>query len=110
MWRGLSILTLLVLIGGCASQRKPAQTAADPLLVARSYEPGSAGALVFDPPVISGQPPLQLARDLRTPEAFVGYETTATYFYLRIDDRDASDYSSRYERRAISHKIGVSYR
>jgi hypothetical protein len=69
--------------------------------------------LVFDPPVISGERPLELARDVRQPSAFVGFdEVTTTHFYLRTDDRQfMTDWEgNRYERRAISEKFGVRYR
>jgi hypothetical protein len=66
---------------------------------------------MFDPPISAGQPPIDLARDDRAPAAFAGYDsTTATYFYIRTDDRQTSDHGDRYERRAISEKVGVSYR
>jgi hypothetical protein len=103
------ILAVLTLTCGCASQqqRKPAEQPVAYL----EYEPATAGSLVFDPPVTAGQAPLELSRDDRTPGAFVGYESlTATYFYLRIDDRMTNDFSDRYERRAVSEKVGVTYR
>ena len=54
---------------------------------------------------------MELSRDGRAADAFVGYETqTATYSYLRTDDRQTDDGSNRYERRAVSTKVGVSYR
>jgi hypothetical protein len=48
-------------------------------------------------------------------DAFVGYESvTATYFYLRTDDRQMDNSNlhnnDRYERRAVSEKVGVTYR
>jgi hypothetical protein len=107
------IVTIGLLSGGCASQHKPTEQADATTQPAGlvEYEPSSAGSLVFDPPVTVGQPPLELSRDDRTPAAFVGYESqTATYFYLRIDDRSTSDFSDRYERRAVSEKVGVTYR
>lgn len=58
-----------------------------------------------------------LAREGREPEAFVGYaEGVAEYFYLRWDDRQSNwgagrhGGDDRYERRAISEKVGVLYR
>ncbi|HMB96178.1 MAG TPA: hypothetical protein VKK61_09080 [Tepidisphaeraceae bacterium] len=93
---------------GCAAQKAQpqAQVQAFP-----HYEAGSSGSLVFDPPVTIGQQPLQLSRDDRQPAAFAGYDSSiATYFYVRTDDRQTSDRSDRFERRAISEKVGVNYR
>lgn len=109
--RACGIFAVLLLgAWGCASQPKPQ---AEPKAVAAApvYGEASAGALVFDPPVIAGQPRPELARQDRIPGAFVGYESiTATYFWVRVDDRMDSDFNDRYERRAISTRVGVSYR
>ena len=105
---GIGII-IAILLGGCAAQKHPAQT--PPQAPARTYQPAASGSLVFDPPVTLGEPPVELSRDGRAPDAFVGYESqTATYTYLRLDDRQTNDSSSRYERRAISTKVGVTYR
>jgi hypothetical protein len=89
------------------------------------YEAVPAAALVFDPPVVRQAPPIDLSRYGRAPEAFVGYEQgTVEYHYVRVDDRQrAGDgwnrgfgwggswgYGDRYERRAVSERIGVRYR
>ena len=99
--------TALIFVGmgvGCAHQHEA--TTISPV-----YGSASAGALAFDPPVISDQPQLALGREVRTPGAFVGYESvTANYYYLRIDDRQTDDNTDRYERRVISEKVGVTYR
>lgn len=111
----------LVLLGpvGCVS--RPRGVARD-----RAYDPfdaarPAAAALVFEPVIAYDGPALDLSRDGRESEAFVGYpEGVAEYFYVRWDDRQA-DYShgrrgfgsgtyDRYERRAISEKVGVLYR
>ena len=84
----------------------------DPFAAARP----AAAALVFEPPVVRDVPPPMLARDGRGPEAFVGYpEGVAEYFYVRWDDRQSNwgrgrHGGDRYERRAISEKVGVLYR
>jgi hypothetical protein len=104
MRMGACIL-LIALASGCASQ-KPA-----PAPAVRFYESRSAGSLVFDPPVTSGLEPLELARQDRNPEAFAGFDdTTATFFWVRTDDRFTDDRSGRFERRAVLTKVGVSYR
>jgi hypothetical protein len=105
-WGACIILTVLAC--GCAAQRKPpeAEQPRPPL-----YHPAAAGSLVFDPPVTFGQPPVELSRASRNPDAFVGYESTSfTYFYIRADDRFSDDDHNRYERRAVSTRVGVSYR
>jgi hypothetical protein len=109
---GLTILAAL-LLGGCASaQPKPIVVNTLP-----AYRPARASALAFDPPATAGHAPLDLDREGRSSEAFVGYDSlTATFSYLRTDDRQfiqGGDQGGRgdfYERRAISTKIGVSYR
>jgi hypothetical protein len=108
---GVSII-IGILLSGCAAQKHPSADASKPQpLAPPRYLPAASGSLVFDPPVTLGEPPLQLSREGRAPDAFVGYEsTTATYFYLRVDDRQTSDAGNRYERRAISTKVGVTYR
>ena len=108
----------LVLATGCATQPKQRAVAAldDEFDAARPA--AVAGALVFEPPIAQDGPLLELARDGRAPEAFVGYaEGVTEYFYLRWDDRQTNyghghhggnfDY---FERRAISEKMGALYR
>lgn len=102
------MIAALFLVGCAHHGAKPATTQAT---LKAAYEPSAAGALVFDAPVTQGQPPLQLSREGRATDAFMGYEsTTATYFYVRSDDRFTDDHSNRFERRAISTRVGVSYR
>jgi hypothetical protein len=83
-----------------------------------------AAALVFDPPVARQEPPLQLSRQGRATEAFVGYEQgIVEYHYVRVDDRQRTGagwdrgfgvgwgaWGDRYERRAVSERFGVRYR
>lgn len=103
--------------GGCARQpghaKRPRADQDDALLAAARP---AAAALVFEPPVARDVPPPMLARDGRHPEAFVGYaEGEREYFYLRWDDRQSNwgrgrHGGDRYERRAISERVGVLYR
>ncbi len=97
---------MLCLAGGCAS-RQPTDNA-------RTYAPAPATALVFDPPIAFGEPRIDLPREARERSAFWGYEeTTTTFFYLRIDDRQdewGGRARDRYERRAITERSGSSYR
>jgi hypothetical protein len=110
------IILAAFLAAGCARQPRHREVAAreDRFAAARP----AAAALGFDPPVAYDGPPLELARDGRAPEAFVGYaEGVTEYFYLRWDDRQTNygrghhggnfDY---FERRAVSEKTGALYR
>ena len=113
----LVIAAAAFVAGGCArksghvNRAEPDQ--GDVLLAAARP---AAAALVFEPPMARGGPPLMLAREGRQPEAFVGYaEGEREYFYLRWDDRQSNwdrgrHGGDRYERRAISEKVGVLYR
>ncbi len=114
---GTCIIVLAAISGGCAAQSKQPQAAATkPSLAAPvvHYQKASNASLAFDPPVTIGQPPLQLSREGRSPEAFVGYDSlTATYFVQHSDDHQLDTSHSRFgtfERRAVSTKVGVSYR
>jgi hypothetical protein len=111
MRMGVLIITV-ALMGGCAAQKPVSRN--EPVTASR-YLPATSGSLVFDSPITQGDPRPDLSRQGRGTDAFVGYETqTTTYFYLRTDDRVASDWShggnNRYERRAVSTMVGVSYR
>jgi hypothetical protein len=122
------------LLGGCAHSNRPSRQvnagddvdapAAQAVYRERASRP-AASALVFSPPVSQDLPALELSRDERQPSAFVGYpEGVAEFFYVRWDDRQVgggshghqhggsggSGYHDRYERRAVSEKVGVLYR
>lgn len=110
---------VVMLASGCAtdSKKKPgsakAELAPTTLPVQHRYERARAGSLVFDPPVTQGQLPLRLAREDRNPDAFVGYDSVyTTYFYLRTDDRQHGGdiRNDRFDRRAVSTKVGATYR
>ena len=107
------------LAAGCA--RDPARVdrgAAEQEDAALADARPAAAALVFEPPAALDVPPEMLARDGRQPEAFFGYaEGVSEHFYLRWDDRQSNwgrghngHGGDRYERRAISEKVGVLYR
>ncbi len=102
--RSILIAALLSLLASCTSTRP--QPAAS---VAPHYEDAPAAALAFTPPIAMDQPPLMLAREPREPAAFVGFEDlTATFFYICNDDVQFHD--GWMVRRALSEKVGVSYR
>jgi hypothetical protein len=114
-YRALIVLALFLAAGCATPSRRRAVVAQD---VGLDAAKPAAAALVFDAPVAYDGPPLELARDGRAPEAFVGYaEGVTEYFYLRWDDRQTNFGHGRhggnfdyFERRAISEKVGALYR
>ena len=116
MSRAAPVVALALLVVGCARQpRPPADREADQAFAAARP---AAAALVFEPALVREGPPVELSRDGRQPEAFVGYaEGVAEYFYVRWDDRQGNWGTGRhgggfdrFERRAVSEKVGALYR
>jgi hypothetical protein len=103
-WMGISIIVLLA--GGCATQQAP-KSAAAPMAAQRT-----ATALAFDPPILSGQPRLDLSRETREPSAFVGYDSvTTSSFDVYTDNRQSNEPGeSGYDRDSVTEKVGVSTR
>src|SRR4051812_4826853 len=103
-----------MLLGGCAAKPQAAtisHTGVQAPVVDRNYDDAAVAALVFDPPIAQNEIPLELARESRQAGAFVGYEQlTTTFFYLRTDDRWRGDGTDHYERRALSERVGMSFR
>lgn len=67
----------------------------------------TSAALAFDPPVTLVEPRLNLSRSARGEAAFAGFEdVTTTYFYVRTDDRQTTDFTDRFRREGYSAKIG----
>jgi hypothetical protein len=101
----------LVIVGlmvgcGCAAPKAPPAVSAKP-----TYVDVSAASLAFSPPVALNEAPVFLSREARQPGAFVGFdELTATFSYVRTDDRQDADGTTWVMRRAISERVGVSYR
>jgi len=106
----ITILSLLVLIGGCATKR-PTATAQRQDAESR-YSSASVGTLAFDPPVTQYGQRLNLGRDSRQASAFVGFDqTVARSFYIVSDDHQVQQNGpSRFEHRSISVEVGTSYR
>lgn len=109
---GACILMAVLMTGCVSSQPAPKPMLNHSLRVAQRS--GNAAALAFDPPVASDMDPLDLSRDGRREEAFMGYDSlTAEYYWLHTDDRQV-DYwdgrGDRFERRAVSTRVGVRYR
>jgi hypothetical protein len=129
--RQIAFVGLCALLSGCANAgRRPSAAATQP-----SHDQGAAlagywlparpaAALVFASPMTEDAPPLDLSRDDRQPSAFVGYpEGVVEFFSVHWMDRQAggsgggwggssgsgwgSGYGDRYERCAVSAKVGV---
>ena len=101
-----AVAVLLLGLWGCAASGQRQQAAAPP-----QYQDAPAVSLVFDPPAALDQPPMLLPREPRQPAAFVGFEDlTATFFYIRQDDRQMSWRDHGVFREAVSERVGVSYR
>ena len=115
--RTATFIILALLAGGCASQ-----TVVSPEQLDARYSPSATGALSFDPPVLAGEPRLDLSRGPRESSAFAGFEApSATYYDIRTEDRQVEPnwqpsnvrgwYSGdQYERDAVSERVGVNYR
>jgi hypothetical protein len=108
---------LFILLGmtvGCASNRVPPVATAAPAPAAARYDDAVAAALVYDPPVVVNSPRIDVSREGRAPSAYAGFEEiTTTFYYLRIDDRQLTTggvNNDRFERQAITQRVGVSYR
>ena len=103
----IALLVLsLSLLAGCTNKSMP-QTLHSP----HRYDDLASSSLAFSPPIAQNEPPVLLPRDQRQPGVFIGFEdVSASYFYIRTDDRMTNDGTDHYVRRAIIEKIGVSYR
>jgi hypothetical protein len=120
---GAIILIFSLTAAGCAHQQRATAPSTQPTVV---YIDQPVVALAYAPPVAQGNGYGSLDRAGRQPQAFVGYETLVTeYFWLRTDDRFrfytsgggrsgsghgsgfGSTANDRYERRAVSTRIGV---
>jgi len=76
------------------------------------YVDRPAAALAYAPPVADAGLPMEqiVDRAPRQPRAFIGYASSVTeYFWLRTDDRlrFGQGAEDRYERRAVSTRVGV---
>lgn len=115
-WSLLLILFPIVSFGCASRPVEPAhscQTSHDcpPVATVAIEDSAVAAALVFDPPVMVNNPPLNLSRSARNPAAFVSFDQTITTFYfLRSNDRQIIGAAPYAERRAVTERFGVSYR
>lgn len=123
MLRRHLLLVAIVYLSGCQTKQAPRAVAQREVPLPQA-EAVVASALVFDPPVLQDEPRLELSRADRQPRVAVGYEEmTAEYFDIRMDDSQISNGFSgrhgsgggwgsydRYERRAVTERVGVRYR
>ncbi|MGC4031453.1 MAG: hypothetical protein QM754_06915 [Tepidisphaeraceae bacterium] len=106
---GTIFVSMLAVVSvGCASHSDKPEAAQLP----REYQPSSASALAFEPPVAIGQPMPSFDRDGRSIAAFAGYEeqvTTYSYTHQRDEIRVYNDFGSL-ERRAFSDRTTINTR
>jgi hypothetical protein len=121
-WRGFPSLLVCALLG-CAAPAPRAETQS-PVI----YQDSPSAALAYAPPAVAQSAPgaeIDLSRAGRGTVAFVGFPSLVTeYFWLRTDDRQrfysgnggggrwgGGGWSNdRYERRAVSTRVGVLHR
>ena len=101
---------------GCASASKHAVEPPPPVAQPASvYEGAVAASLIYSPPGLAyAGPPIDLSREGRAPAAYAGFDDViTTYYYLYQDDRQlqcGGRSFDRFEREAITQRVGVSYR
>jgi hypothetical protein len=136
--RSTAVIALCVVLSGCAHGRQAprkdltqadadATAPASQAVYHESARRPPAAALVFAAPITAGNPQLDLSREDRQRSAFVGYpEGVMEFFSVRWDDRQSNwggscgsgsgsgwgggGFGDRYERRAVSEKVGVLFR
>lgn len=113
----LRALCIVLLSASLGCQSKPAKPVSATVSTRPVTRHPAVAALAFDPPVISGETPIDLSRDSRTPSAYVGYDgLTTTYFYINSRDQMGIWGSGwgwggdGYERWSNISKTGVRYR
>ena len=111
MRRGACILLSLLCFTGCAARHAPSPPEVAQLA---NDQAATTASLVFEPPLVASEPPVVIPRAGRAPAAYAGFEEIiSTYYYLRVDDRQL-DYNGhshdRFERRAITTRVGVTHR
>jgi len=113
MSRSVICILGLGLLVGCASTKPEAEP-----VVLVIYEDQPAAALAYAAPVRDLSAPIDFVadREYRRPRAFIGYESLVReYFWLRTEDNQrfgggyghGGGHYDRYERRAISTRVGV---
>jgi hypothetical protein len=107
-----SILSL-----GCASTQSARPEAPSPVAQRVDDDGAVVASLLLEPPLVASEPKIEISRQGRAPQAYAGFEEIiSTYYYLRVDDRQLNYSNSggrshdRFEREAITTRVGVSYR
>jgi len=104
--RATSLVIVTSLLAGCTAKHTPRAH-----IDRNGYVDQAAASLAFSPPISQGEPQVFLPRDQRQPGVFIGFDDiTASYFYIRTDDRMTNDGTDHFVRRSIIEKVGVSYR
>ena len=119
MLRGTLLLSVVTLVG-CSSAPTP-----PPVWPVAQVDDGGAVAasLMIDPPFVAAEGPIDIPRDERQATAYAGFEEfNITHYWLYQDDHQRDRAPSwgvrgfcglrqdRFDRQAITQKIGVSYR
>ena len=111
----ISLVLLALCQVGCVSQPATIAPRADAVAQQSSsgYDGAVAASLVFTPPVAAMGEPQEFSREGRAPSAYAGFEDVTTFYYLYQDDRQqrwgGSSYD-RFERQAVTQRVGVTYR
>jgi hypothetical protein len=125
----ITLLAAAALAQGCGSATSSSAAGRDDasITTVTEYrgEAVAASALVFAPPVTLDEPTINLDRAPRQPAAFFGYdEGSIEYYRLTVDDRQTfsnsgdgggrswgggygSGWSGRYDRQAVSERVGA---
>jgi hypothetical protein len=100
---------------GCAGN--PGGATTPPPAVAQQasvYDGAVAASLVYTPPIVAHGDQPEFSRDGRAAAAYAGFDDViTTYYYLYQDDRQlkyGGQNHDRFERQAITQRVGVSYR
>jgi hypothetical protein len=102
---------LAFIVAGCAVTQSTDNTTLATKALRPSYIDAGTPSLAFSPPIAIGLPPLNLDREIRQPGVFLGYdELTTTYYHVRNDDWQVGPTDGRTFRRAVTERVGVSYR
>lgn len=115
----ISLLVLGLAQVGCAGKPKSVAVVPPPPVVqeASVYGDAVAASLIYTPAIVEQGEQPDFSREGRTPAAYAGFDDViTTYYYLYQDDRQLQyggrhgGNFDRFERQAITQRVGVSYR
>ena len=103
----LTLFAVASLLVGCAAEaEKPVAMTTPPPVGGRT-----SSALAFDPPIARGWDASDLSRDQRGQAALLGFEEPSTSTYdVFTYNRQASNFSSYYDKEAVSERVGTVHR